>query len=462
MSDYEVQELVGRGDGTSVSKVWDRRFERVAALKVFDASIAERDPTRFERNCSTSGPLTGHPNVARLWTSGTSEGDPYILLEFASDGSLADRLARGPLDLSVARAVVEGVGAALSAAHEVGVVHGNLKPQNVLFDGDRVIVTDFLGGTARGEDLSVSTQQHTAPEVLAGELPTPTSDVYSFASLVAAAGIPDAAAILRPVLDAPNPGDRPALDDLVARLLDHVTSLQGGAEPSASGSRGEPLAVGAQVRGHPSATGDDDATRINPVLAAPAEAAVATGVAAETGRPRRRRVLFAAAGLVLALSIGAAVLVAATRGEDGSPASANSDANAGVGRIIFAEKYGGSMTDVSCDGIEADACEALENAGLIVKFDCSRGPCTASSTFFDPQVVDWTGADRFEVSGPMTDHLLCDGAPTEFTLALTIADDYLDGADRHPLALVGTHRRSSTGECAKQLHWGRVELRLRA
>src|SRR4051812_33453150 len=168
-------------------------LERTVALKVIAPGLA-RNPAfraRFEREWRLLAGLE-HPNVIPIYEAGEEEGRPYLSMRWVAGGDLAQRL-RGTtgLEPAVPLDILGQVAPALDASHERGVVHRDIKPGNVLIEGERVWLTDFGAGkdldardtrTATGQ--WVGTVDYVAPELLDGETATPRSDVYSLGCLL--------------------------------------------------------------------------------------------------------------------------------------------------------------------------------------------------------------------------------------------------------------------------------------
>jgi hypothetical protein len=166
-------------------------LDRVVALKVLSAEFVDAQvKRRFLREVRLTGRLSGHPNVVTVLDSGlTSTGRPYIAMELYEQGSLRDRLlASGPLPVPEVLRVGVKIAGALAAAHGDGIVHRDVKPQNILVsryaepalaDFGTARLTAELDASATSEAL---TPFHAAPEVLEGRPPTPASDVYSLGS----------------------------------------------------------------------------------------------------------------------------------------------------------------------------------------------------------------------------------------------------------------------------------------
>ena len=185
---YRVKSLLGIGGMGAVYLVHDKDLDRDVALKLIKSDIAEDSDAleRFKREIQLSSRVT-HPNVLRVFDLGESDDIKFLTMQFVDGRDLATILKKQgklPNDriLRIFRQVAEG----LKAAHDEGVVHRDLKPQNIMLDSqDRVYVTDF--GLAKGSEQSGMTQTgavigtpfYMSPEQVKGEPVGPRSDIYA-------------------------------------------------------------------------------------------------------------------------------------------------------------------------------------------------------------------------------------------------------------------------------------------
>ncbi|MCB0963081.1 MAG: protein kinase [Acidimicrobiales bacterium] len=188
VSGFEVQGIVGRGGFSVVYRAYQPSLNRVVALKVINPTVSadEEATRRFERECRAIGSLTGHHAVVTVHESGTTaDGDAYLAMEYLEGGSLHDVLERhGALPWPDAVVAAIQVAEALEAAHEVGILHRDVKPANVMRDRfGRYKLGDFgIAGLAAGANTTLgataATVAYASPEVLLGERASPAADVY--------------------------------------------------------------------------------------------------------------------------------------------------------------------------------------------------------------------------------------------------------------------------------------------
>ncbi|WP_084960449.1 serine/threonine-protein kinase [Thermoactinospora rubra] len=188
---YRVLDEAGRGGFAVVYRAYQERLDRIVALKVLSVDrVDQRTMRRFQRELQLAGRLTGHPNVVTVFDTGmTRSGKPYIAMDYCDGGSLRDRVSReGALPLAdVLRAGVKLAGA-LAAIHEAGVLHGDIKPQNILVSryGEPAIADFGVARVVDSSEISATSQAftplHAAPEVLSGQPHSASTDIYSLGS----------------------------------------------------------------------------------------------------------------------------------------------------------------------------------------------------------------------------------------------------------------------------------------
>jgi serine/threonine-protein kinase len=184
---YELQELLGRGAMGEVWRACDQLLGRPVAVKLLHAAEAE-DAERFRLEAQIAARLN-HPNVVGMYDFGAHHDQPHLVMELVDGWNLAqERSLRGALDPAEAAAITAQAAAGLSAAHQQGVVHRDVKPANVMLTTDRTVkITDF--GIARFAEEAASsltatgkiigTADYLAPERALGHPAQPASDVYS-------------------------------------------------------------------------------------------------------------------------------------------------------------------------------------------------------------------------------------------------------------------------------------------
>jgi serine/threonine protein kinase len=188
---YTDLAVIGHGASATVYRALQEGFDRMVALKVLNVDVSDRRAQkRFHRERSLNGRLSSHPNVVTVLDSGFVDGRrPYLAMELLEHGSLADRLAdRGPFDVALTLHIGVRIAGALESAHRLGILHRDVKPQNILLSrfGEPALA-DFGISTILEMEQSLTaalTPVHAAPEVLEGGEPTALTDVYALGSTI--------------------------------------------------------------------------------------------------------------------------------------------------------------------------------------------------------------------------------------------------------------------------------------
>jgi serine/threonine protein kinase/Tfp pilus assembly protein PilF len=192
---YSIDRELGRGGMATVFLAQDSKHDRVVALKVLHPDLAASlGPDRFLREIKLAARLN-HPHILPLFDSGTADGMLYYVMPYVEGESLRERIDRdGKLPIDEAVRLTQGIASALDYAHRQGIVHRDVKPENVMLYEGMPMVMDFgiaKAVSAAGSEtltqtgMMVGTPAYVSPEQAAGEINLDgKSDQYSLACML--------------------------------------------------------------------------------------------------------------------------------------------------------------------------------------------------------------------------------------------------------------------------------------
>ncbi len=281
---YEIRRLLGEGGKKQVYLAHDTRLERDVALAVLKTDgLDEAGLARVRREARAMGRLGDHPHVVTVHDLGEEEGRPYIVSQYMAGGSMADLLGRsktGRLPIAQALSLSEQICAALDHAHSRGVIHRDLKPDNVWLSPDGTAkLGDFGLALALDrsrltlEGMMVGTVAYMAPEQALGRAQDARADLYALGAMLyeLVTGRPpflgdDAVAIISQHINTPpvapswhNPEVSRALEALILNLLAKVPEER----PTSARAVREALAAIADAAAAPATAGAP--TEVNPL-----------------------------------------------------------------------------------------------------------------------------------------------------------------------------------------------------
>ncbi len=355
-------DVIGRGASSTVYLGTQERFGRPVAVKVLHLpGQSELVAKLFLNECRTLGHLTPHPNVVSVFDAGFVSADrPYLVMEYLPGGTLADRLAEsGPLPVDDVLRIGVQLAGGLHTVHLHDIVHGDVKPQNVLHSRTgEAALADFgiarlasaAGATTRAPLL---TPLHAAPELFDGGSLSPRSDVYELCSTLFE--LLDGRATLGDATESPllilgrmakgarRPLDRDLVPDAVADVIEQGLAPDPEERPATALELGERLRDAQRSLGlEPTALVVIDP--IEPAVSASGDGASGAGASSPSGptpgsaaetippvpppRQHRRRWPIAVAVLAL-LALGVGIWLGRSDGSTGDAAGASSTDGSG-------------------------------------------------------------------------------------------------------------------------------------
>jgi serine/threonine-protein kinase len=390
---YRLDQQIGTGGMSTVYRAFDTVLERQVAVKLMHRDMAGHPDQleRFRREARAVAQLN-HPHIVQVIDAGEDENMPYIVFEYVEGETLKDRIRRfGRLPIPEAIAYAIEIAWALGAAHDRGIVHRDVKPQNVLVDEEgSAKVTDFgIARTLDQEGLTadgrvLGTTDYVSPEQALGHVVTGQSDLYSL-------GV-----VLYEMLtgDVPFHGDnqvavamkhvreelpdlqyrRPEVSSALAAVLDRMTAKDLAARYATTHELMADLEEIFAIESSRAGQTTGEATQVLRALPAPARSRL----------PLRMRTSMRAvvAFLLLAAVATAAILVlAADRAERGTGAAQNSPrpSEPGIAQVSLAQDAATDFDPIGGDG------EHPEDADFVVDRDPGTSWATESYSTGDLQ-----------------------------------------------------------------------------
>jgi serine/threonine protein kinase/formylglycine-generating enzyme required for sulfatase activity len=192
---YELRELIGAGGMGAVYRAYDESLKREVAIKVVNLGTGGPElQARFIREAQTAAKLE-HSHIVRVYDYGVERDINYVVMQYLNGGSLAERMrqaafqGRSRASLPEIALLLEHLGSALDYAHVQGVIHRDIKPQNIMFNNHgQAFIVDF--GIAKllsdasnltGTSTTIGTPSYMPPEQWGAETLTPTADQYALA-----------------------------------------------------------------------------------------------------------------------------------------------------------------------------------------------------------------------------------------------------------------------------------------
>ncbi len=234
---YEILEVIGVGANSRVARAFDPLIARIVAIKLFPTELARGEArNRFVQEARVVGQIS-HPAVIALHDMGIDEPSqtPYLVMEFIQGQSLEKLLEKGSIPCSKACAWAAEVATALGVAHRRGVIHGDVKPANILItEDDRVKLTDFGMARLASRDSKdtplLGSPAYWCPEQIVGKPQDARSDIFSL-------GV-----VMYEMVTGHRPFDADSLQGICSRILSSTPLPASHANPSVPAAFNELIA----------------------------------------------------------------------------------------------------------------------------------------------------------------------------------------------------------------------------
>jgi eukaryotic-like serine/threonine-protein kinase len=234
---YEILEVIGVGANSRVARAFDPLIARLVAIKLFPSELARGEARdRFVQEARVVGQIS-HPSVIALHDMGIDEPTqtPYLVMEYIKGQSLEKLLEKGSIPHTRACAWVAEVATALAVAHRKGVIHGDVKPANILIaEDDRLKLTDFGMARLASRDSKdtplLGSPAYWCPEQIVGKPQDARSDIFSL-------GV-----VLYELVTGRRPFDAESLQGICSKILSSTPLPPSHANPSIPAALNEVIA----------------------------------------------------------------------------------------------------------------------------------------------------------------------------------------------------------------------------
>jgi eukaryotic-like serine/threonine-protein kinase len=234
---YEILEIIGVGANGRVARAFDPLIARIVAIKLFPAELARGEArNRFVQEARVVGQIS-HPAIIALHDMGIDEASqtPYLVMEFIQGQPLEKLLEKGSIPFTRACAWAAEVATALGVAHRKGVIHGDVKPANILItDDERVKLTDFGMARLASRDSKdtplLGSPAYWCPEQIVGKPQDSRSDIFSL-------GV-----VMYEMVTGHRPFDADSLQGICSRILSSTPLPPSHANPSVPAAFNELIA----------------------------------------------------------------------------------------------------------------------------------------------------------------------------------------------------------------------------
>ena len=211
---YQILDTIGTGANSRVVRAFDPMIGRTVAIKLFPPALANGEGrARFLKEARVVGQIS-HPSIVALHDMGIDESSstPYLVMEYVEGQPLERMLDKGSIPFPRACAWIGDVASALSLAHRKGIIHGDVKPANILVSDDgRIKLTDFGMARLASRDLKdtplLGTPAYWCPEQILGKPQDARSDIFSL-------GV-----VLYEMITGNRPFDADSLQGMCARIM---------------------------------------------------------------------------------------------------------------------------------------------------------------------------------------------------------------------------------------------------